>query len=186
MSDLTPLAHLLPATCHEKASTYVCKLGHIKKTKNFNSNSTVYFGCICEWDCFDWSSLGKDGLWSAATVGLACPWQPVLWPQKLCGYFLNHIPEVSCISTLKGNKNLFLRPQWMTHVMAFLPWTQHMLMQIVLLDFRICSPITCCLWECSLQHTHPSLRRESQISFWMAGEEHRSAIICSDSKCKIL
>lgn len=100
--------------------------------------------------------------------------------------FLYHTPEVNCICTLKDNKNLFLHPQWMKHVMSLLPWTEHMLMQIVPLHFRICRPSMCCLWERSQQHLRPSLRRESQISFWMAGEGHRSVIVCSDSKCKIL
>lgn len=36
-------------------------------------------------------------------VSSACPWQPVLGTQKLSGCFLNHIPDVNGICTLKGN-----------------------------------------------------------------------------------
>ena len=37
-------------------------------------------------------------------VSSASPWQPVLGTRKLSGCFLNHIPDVNCICTLKGNK----------------------------------------------------------------------------------
>lgn len=109
--------------------------------------------------------------WAACAVNTATLWmhfETYLW----CQLYVYS----------KRLQNLFLHPQGVKHVMAFLPWTQHMMMQIGLLHFRICSCSTFCLWECSLQHIHPLVHRESQMSFWMAGEEHRSVIVCSGSK----
>lgn len=129
--------------------------------------------------------LGRMFFCQLQQFGSVCPWQPVLRRQKLCEGFLNHIPDVSCLCTLKGN-NTLLHPHGVKPVGSFLPWTQHVLMWVVLVHFRVCSPSTCSLCEHSLQHIHTSLHRESQMSFWTAREEHRSAIICSESKHKIL
>lgn len=103
-SDLTPAYCFSIASCIEEEQV-VLPMTQVT-FKNGTSIITAWYildVAVSEVAVTD-PLLGKMFFCQLQQFGSVCPWQPVLGTLKLCEGFLNHIPDVSCLCALKGNK----------------------------------------------------------------------------------
>lgn len=138
----------------------------------------THSGCFWEWDGFEGSCpSGSCKSWFCL--------QPGLRAQRFCECFLSPIPDASDAFTPQGDQNRCLHPSECSTGWHFLPCTpaadsppaRQDLQSWHVLPVGGSAPCSTFI---------PPGTLSLKYLLCMAGEEHRSVITCSQSKCKVL